>query len=251
MAAAADEVPEFAPELTVEEQELVQGLQDCIHRARHRANKHWPPDVAQEMVQALLSKAKVGSFLVCTVGGCRTAWVVPVRGPSRTGLLSNVKVNLLTHLCISGLQDCICHASQIHTKHWLANVAQCRRCSWGSLGRGVRSGPAYLFVWGLRQARSQHSHYIGKAASEAARKMQQALVDKVKGGGFTGMHRLQNLSAGLGMGEYVVCFVLPAKTSLPSALPCSHLDCALPLLQSRTVQERVAVTAAALLFACT
>ena len=46
-------------------------------------------------------------------------------------------------------------------------------------------------------------------------------------------------------------FVLPAKTSLPSGLPCSHLDCALPLLQSWTLQERVAVTAAALLFAST
>ena len=65
MAAAADEVPEYAPELTEEEQELVQGLQDCMNRARHRANKQWPPDVAQEMLQALLNKAKVGSYLVC------------------------------------------------------------------------------------------------------------------------------------------------------------------------------------------
>ena len=124
MAAAADEVPEYAPELTQEEQELVQGLQDCIDHARHRANKHWPPDVAEEMVQALLSKAKVGSYLVCTVLGCSTAWVVPVKGPTSTGLRSKVKVDLLAHLCISGLQDCMGHASQTFTKQWLASVAQ-------------------------------------------------------------------------------------------------------------------------------
>ena len=87
MAAAADEVPEYAPELTQEEQELVQGLQDSIDRARQRANKHWPPDVAQEMLQALLSKAKVGTCLVGTVGGSSTAGVVPVRGSMSTDLL--------------------------------------------------------------------------------------------------------------------------------------------------------------------
>ena len=73
IAAAADEVPEYAPELTEEERELVQGLQDCIDRARQRANKQWPPDVAQEMLQALLSRAEVGCCLVCTVEGSSTA----------------------------------------------------------------------------------------------------------------------------------------------------------------------------------
>ncbi len=230
MAAAADEVPEYAPELTEEEQELVQGLQDCMDRARQRANKHWPPDVAQEMLQALMNKAKVGSCLAWTAGGCSTAGVVPVGGTTCTGLLGNGKVSSW-HIC--AIQGCgtawampdrhsLSTGLQILPQAMLqelmakVKIRSCVVCLFvgcARLNAGTCITLARLHLR-LHETCSKLSWTMSRVEASRAR------------------IAIKNCQLALERENLLLIILMPAKMCLPSDPPCSLLDCALPLLQS-------------------